>query len=167
MKLQTRRQLLNFATLSSLALTGAVVWGALSIDLQPNKLEPSKPLTQSLSTKKNGPAKPITAVSLQFDSKQSYWTRSLRGPLYDPPPVVKKKIVKKPRPIPVTLKGTILEPDNSQAFLQQANGKVVLKRIGDLITADERDGIIVEITASEVVIEREDGQVRVAVKGPN
>ena len=99
------------------------------------------------------------------DAKHKSWQRSLRQPLYDPPPPPKVVIKKQIRPVTVKLTGTVLEPKNSQAFLMLANGSVALKRIGDQVTDNPLDGRITAITASEIVIQREDDEIRLKVGG--
>lgn len=101
------------------------------------------------------------------DVKLSSWSRLLRRPLYDPPPAPKTVVVKKPRPITVKLMGTILEAENSQAFVKLSNGSVELRRVGDQVTDDPRDGQIAQITASEIIILRDDGEFHVTVDGQN
>ena len=49
------------------------------------------------------------------------------------------------------------------AFVKQANGRVEIKRLGDQVTGDERDGVLKSITAAEVIIERDDGEHRLPV----
>lgn len=88
--------------------------------------------------------------------------RVLEGTVSTTGGAVIRKVV---RPITVKLTGTVLESDNSQAFLKLANGSMALRKIGDQVTNDPRDGKIIEITASEIVIQREDDEVRLKVGG--
>lgn len=101
------------------------------------------------------------------NAKQKSWQRSLRRPLYDPPPPPKVVVKKKVRPITVKLTGTVLEPENSQAFLKLANGSMSLKRLGDQVTDDPRDGHITAITATAITIKREEDEIQLQVEGQN
>ena len=104
-------------------------------------------------------------VNIQPDA--DHWGLQLRRRLYDPPPKPKPKVVKRPRPINVTVVGTVIEPDNSQAFVRQKNRQVDIKRVGDQVTADPADGEVAEITAAGIVIRRDDGMFPVEVEGAN
>lgn len=158
-KLQTRKRLLNALSVGCL-LTGVVAVAAALTAPVPTTDDPtprSKPQSQGLSA--------ADAETGSVDAKLSSWQRLLRRPLYDPPPVPKKIVKKKPRPIKVKLMGTILEAENSQAFVKLSNGAVELRRVGDQVSDDPRDGQIALIMASEIVIRRDDGEFHVTVDG--
>ena len=161
MKLRTRKRLLNVSSLGCILAAGWVVLAAYTA---------APPVVESVTPKKGKardaeavPPSPLKTVSVS----QPGWRRQLRQPLYDPPPRPKVVVKKKPRPITVKLTGTVLEPKNSQAFLRLANGSVALKKVGDQVTDDPRDGQITQITASEIVIKREDDEVRLRVDSRN
>lgn len=97
-----------------------------------------------------------SAISVTVDAKHPVWSRLWRQPLYDPPPPPPVAVA--PRPITVKLKGTIIESENSQAFIETANGVVELKRVGDLLTNDPADGTIAKIAATQITISRDDGE---------
>lgn len=59
--------------------------------------------------------------------------------------------------------GTIIEPENSQAFVEMASGSVELKRVGDQLTSDPEDGTIAGIAATEITITRADGEHQLKV----
>lgn len=123
----------------------------------------ASPPRLALAKGSTSPAPSPLAHSISADA----WTRRLRQPLYDPPPPPPPAVVAEaPRPIPVRLVGTVIEPGNSQAFVRQASGTVELKRIGDQVTPDPADGVIADITTSDLVIHRKDGDHRVAVEDP-
>ncbi len=162
MKLRSRKQLLNGAAASCLAVACWVVVNALTAGppTMESKTERGLSNRDSLASLSSRPLRIVDANSVS-------WQRKLRQPLYDPPPPPKKVLKKKKRPVTVKLTGTVLESKNSQAFLKLANGSVVLKRIGDPITDDPRDGHIAAITANEIVIQREDDKIRLKVGGQN
>ncbi len=108
-----------------------------------------------------------TETAITVNAQDPSWGRLLRRPLYDPPPPPKVVIKKKVRPITVKLTGTILEGENSQAFLRRANGKVELKRVGDLLTEDPLDGLIEKITATSITIRRDDEEIQLEVENQN
>ena len=160
MKLHTRKRLLN--TLSVGCLAAGVVAIAAALTAPALTLDDSASVSNSQSQSQTA-----AAGTASVDVKLPSWNRLLRRPLYDPPPVPKKVVKKKPRPITVRLMGTILEAENSQAFVKMANGSVELRRVGDQVTSDPRDGQVAQIMASEIVIERDDGEFHVTVDGQN
>lgn len=138
-------------------LVGSALTGSIP-DIE-SKSASSQNISQHLATG----IEPALAV----DPNDSNWKRLLRRPLYDPPPAPKIVVKKKVRPITVKLTGTILEDENSQAFLRRANGKVELKRVGDLVTDDPLDGLIEKITATSITIRREEEEIQLTVESPN
>ncbi len=161
-KLRTRKRLLNGASVGCLLATCWVVLSALAA---------GPPTVVSESSGASSGSSKFTAIAAQpldiVDAKHKSWQRKLRQPLYDPPPPPKVVVKKQVRPVTVKLTGTVLEPKNSQAFLKLANGSVALKRIGDQVTDNPLDGRITAITASEIVIQREDDEIRLKVGGQN
>jgi hypothetical protein len=92
--------------------------------------------------------------------------RSLRGPLYDPPPDTPSP-VPQPRPVPpapptrpdldVTLVGTIIEAERSLAILADPSGKFDIKTVGQSLELSPA-GIIVESIEAERVTLRYQGR---------
>jgi hypothetical protein len=157
-KLRTKKRLLNVASLLLLTAGGGTLWLAW------NAGPPAAAADQDVKVVTAGNsagAVEAAPVALQPDR----WNRTLRRPLYDPPPPPKEEVVIPPRPITIRLVGTVMEGENSQAFIRQQNGQVEIKRLGDQITTEAADGVIATITASEIVIRREDGEHHVAVDG--
>lgn len=69
----------------------------------------------------------------RLDHYAVLWQRPLRGPLYDPPPVV---VVKVPPPEPkfeYKLTGAVVEEGFSFATFADGRGKTVLRRVGQAI----------------------------------
>lgn len=161
MKLRTRKRLLNLASAS--LLTVAVLLVVTAFTNSPPEVELKTTLRQSQTPKV---AKTVEQT-VSVDPKHTSWGRLLRRPLYDPPPPPKILVKKKKRPVTVKLTGTILEAENSQAFLRLANGTVELKRIGDQVTKDPRDGLIEKITATSITIRREEDEIQLNVENTN
>lgn len=159
MRLKTQKLLLNLATLATLlfGLAGLVALIVLPVGLD---LEETGTLTaNTASSVVNGTDVGTDNPHLNVNSP--VWTRSWRQPLYDPPPPA--PVAAAPRPITVKLMGTIIEPNNSQAFLQTSSGSVELKKLGDQVTSDPEDGTISAITSSEITIKRTDGEHQLKV----
>ncbi len=162
LKLRTRKRLLNGASVGCILAACWVVLSALTAGPPAVDSESSGVLSGSSSLATTS-SQPLNIV----DAKHKSWQRKLRQPLYDLPPPPKVVVKKQVRPVTVKLTGTVLEPKNSQAFLRLANGSVALKRIGDQVTDNPLDGRITAITASEIVIQREDDEIRLKVGGQN
>ena len=122
----------------------------------------------------SGPrAAPLTEFSKQpsttsFD--ESVAARSLRRPLFDPPPQPPTpapkpapKVVERPTPPPsipkldVTLVGTIIQPEQSLAIVADALGEFDVKGIGESLELSPQ-GITVERIESERVTLRYQGR---------
>jgi hypothetical protein len=157
MKLRTKRRLVNLCSLALVAGAGSVVVSAWQID--PPPIEIVTPRVQELNA--------VAPESPVLNAASPSWERVLRRPLYDPPPPPPPQVVVQSRPITVQLIGTVIEPKNSQAFVKQSGGAVELKRVGDQVTPDPADGVVDEITPTEIVIRREDGEHRLAVQRSN
>lgn len=155
MKLKSCKLLLNLTSLGILCAGFAVlaILLLLPLDSGQEELRVTTRDTPSSSQKETS----LAAI----DPQHSVWKRSWRPPLYDPPPP--PKVVEKPRPITVKLIGTVVEADNSQAFVQTASGGVELKRIGDQISGDPADGTIANIATNEITIKRSDGDHQLKV----
>lgn len=161
MKLRTKKRLLNALSLTLVTGSGAMLW--LAWYAEPPAIEAestSAGKRPALASKASPPQ-----ASIELDPNR--WNRVLRQPLYDPPPPPPPQVIVEQRPITVTLVGTVMEGENSQAFVRQQSGKVDIKRLGEQVTAEAADGVIASITASEIVIRRTDGEHRVAVEGSN
>lgn len=161
MKLRTKKRLLNAASLGLTACAGGILWHTWH--LEPPAIDIERTAATSKGSQKPLGTTPQVVVSLD----PSRWNRTLRQPLYDPPPPPPQEVVVEHRPITVKLVGTVIEAENSQAFVRQQSGAVEIKRLGDQVTADAADGVIATITAAEIVIRREDGEHHVAVDGSN
>jgi len=159
-KLRTRKQLLNGASAGCLLATCWVVVSALTAGLPSEVSESRGVLSGSDDFTTNAPRLPEVV-----DVRDASWRRPLRQPLYDPPPPKKVVVKKQVRPVTVKLTGTVLESENSQAFLKLSNGSVALKRIGDQVTDNPLDGHITAITANAIVIQREEDEIRLKVGG--
>lgn len=155
MKLKSRKLLLNLTSLGILCAGGIVL--AILLLLPLDSGEEELHITTSVVPSSSQKETSLAAI----DPQHSVWKRSWRQPLYDPPPP--PKVVEKPRPITVKLIGTVVEAENSQAFVQTASGSVELKRIGDQITGDPADGTIASIASNEITIKRTDGEHQLKV----
>ena len=100
----------------------------------------------------------------KVDLAGRYWKQSYRKPLYDPPPVFKPVVKRKPRPINYTVSGTILDAAGSQAILKLNNGQVRLLKLGEQVTNDPLDGTITDIAAEGIKVQRKDDIVTVPIK---
>jgi len=160
-KLRTKKRLLNLASLGIASAACALV--VVAWRSPPPKVGVEIPRIARAGNRATAATKPDTTISVN----PAAWNRVFRQPLYDPPPPPIQEVVVQPRPITVKLVGTVIESDNSQAFLRQASGAVELKRIGDAVTSDKADGVIAAITPVEIVIRREDGEHHVPVEGRN
>lgn len=155
MKLRTKKRLINAGSLVLVLAGGAAAvaaWRSEPPELEIDDVRIAKAVQS-----------PVQETPVLNASSPS-WERVLRRPLYDPPPPPPPQIVVQPRPITVQLIGTVIELQNSQAFVRQSGGAVELKRVGDQVTPDPADGVIGEITSTEILIRREDGEHRVAVQ---
>ena len=148
MNIRRIRMLLRAISLLLLFATAGVIWWALSDVSSPNagrnRVRESKPLTK--------PSQPEPDSSLVAGV---HWQRRLRGPLYDPPkpkpkPLVLKPLPTQPKGVPksqpkleLTLVGTILEKGRDIGVFVDANGKVDLKPVGEVLSLDPK-GIRVE-----------------------
>jgi hypothetical protein len=158
-RLRTKKRLINACSLA--LLSGGVV--ALTWVWRSPPPEIVLPETRVTATQTA--ARPSLASPAEADLAS--WRLTLRRPLYDPPPPPPQQVVVQQRPITIQLMGTVIEADNSQAFVRQASGAVELKRLGDQVTGDPADGVIGQITATEIVIRREDGEHHLAVQRSN
>jgi hypothetical protein len=161
MKLRTKKRLLNLATAAIAA--GALAIVARAWQSKPPVVIVDEVRSHNIAGADNKGAEADRTLSLDV----ARWNRILRQPLYDPPPPPKQEVIVEQRPITVKLVGTVIEPDNSQAFVRQASGAVELKRIGDAVSSDAADGVIASITPVEIVIRREDGEHHLLVERRN
>jgi hypothetical protein len=115
-----------------LGTTGAVYWSTSAI----------APAAVTVDRRANSPAvtgrepAPTPAAGADDDL-----LRSLRAPLYDPPPTpptapTNARPVPRPKPTPpprlnLTLVGTIIDPDQSLAIIADADGNFDVKGVGD------------------------------------
>jgi hypothetical protein len=160
MKLRTKKRLLDLTSLALLAGGGGII--AHTRRLPPPDITSDG---RRIAAPGKHPATVNQAIAISLNS--SAWNRTLRQPLFDPPPPPKTEVVVQARPITVKLVGTVIEPDNNQAFIRQASGKVELKRLGEQVSSEKADGVIADITPTEIVIHRDDGDHRLAAEGRN
>ena len=150
MDITTQRRCLS--TISGVLLVGtvaAIAWSFSTIDT-------SSPLTDAGRKERAEPAKPANVDVPPLDQRIA--SRSLRGPLYDPPPPQARP---KPEPVPaaapprqpqldLTLVGTIIEENESVAILSDASGQFDIKGIGESLELVPA-GVTVESIESEQV----------------
>ena len=160
MKLRTKKRLVNFASL-------VVAASAVMILIVASRREPPVVMVDGVRAPDDTVADRVSPARVALNVGSPSWQRVLRRPLYDPPPPTPPPVIVQQRPITVKLVGTVIEPDNSQAFVRLASGSVELKRKGDQVTSDAADGVIAEITATSILIRRADGEHQVAVEGNN
>lgn len=125
------------------------------------------PVTRNTEATTSPDAQPVTAIdaneALATADYQIIWSVDWRRPLYDPPPPKPKpKKVVKPRPPRVRLLGTVVEPDNSFAWLRDGAGKQQLCRVGDTIDGGYRVESIE--TGTLVVVGQADHRFTLTVK---
>lgn len=161
MKLRTKKRLLNACSLALVAGSGAALWTAWHAEPPTFEVEAAIVGKKAATTVKGS----STESSVTLDPNR--WNRVLRQPLYDPPPPPPKEVIVEQRPITIKLVGTVMEGENSQAFVRQQSGKVDIKRLGEQLTTEAADGVIASINVSEIIIRRPDGEHRVAVEGSN
>lgn len=159
MKLRTKRRLLNSLALLLLSGAAGVLWHTWS------DVPPRHDVTIASSAKSGAVKAPSIEATQAIALNPGQWNRILRQPLYDPPPPPPPQVVVEHRPITVTVVGTVIEAENSQAFVKQQSGAVEIKRQGDQVTTDAADGVIASITPTEIVIRREDGEHHVTISG--
>ena len=90
-------------------------------------------------------------------------SRSLRAPLYDPPPTPpqrppKVRPVSRPKPTPpprlnLTLVGTIIDPDQSLAIVADADGNFDVKGVGDSLELQPAGVRIGQIKAEVITLQ--------------
>jgi hypothetical protein len=176
MRLKTTKRLLNLASLVLLGTSGAVgYWGmapvsridlegptanALGLKAGVTTNEPSKAKTNSL-VQPPATTGPGTSVVMN-------WGRSLRRPLYDPPPPAPVIVAKAPpQPIRARLLATLIEAENSMAMFKLASGQVVFRKVGESLGADEPGVEISKIETGAISIRRGNEEIRLSVEGTN
>lgn len=159
-KLRTKKRLVNLASL-------VIAASAVAIVIVASRCQPPIATIDGVRAPGKSVADRVSHAQIALNVNSPSWQRVLRRPLYDPPPPTPPPVIVQQRPITVKLVGTVIEPDNSQAFVRQASGSVELKRTGDQVTSDAADGVIAEITATSILIRRPDGEHQVAVEGNN
>ncbi len=162
MNLRTRKRLLNLLSficlLTSVAVTVRVYTASSpidNVDLKSGDIAGGQVSTASPESRQ------------QLVPDEDHWAKKWRRPLYDPPPVKEVVIVAPPRPVTFTLTGTAIDAQNSQAFLRLSSGEIVLRQIGEPITADPLDGKISKITATGISVARETDEIELSVETGN
>lgn len=161
MRLANRKRLLNSLAAVFVTVGVIAIWSGATYEV-----EPPAEVSPTTSTIASG-REEQRAARTTLNADGSAWRIQLQRPLYDPPPRPKKIVKKKPRPINVKLVGTVLEANNSQAFVKLANGSVELRQEGDQLTANPLDGKVAKISATEIIIVRDDGEFQVGLEGRN
>ena len=155
MDVTTQRRCLGILAAGLLTGTvGAVGWSVSGIESTPNAVSSAKQTT------------PLTEIPRQPSSvrlDETVAARSLRQPLYDPPPEPPPpkpeptpRVTEKPAPPPappkldVTLVGTIIQPDQSLAIVADSTGEFDVKGTGESLELTPQ-GIIIERIESERV----------------
>jgi hypothetical protein len=153
---------------SSLAIVGGVLacgwWATSGIDAQP-------PSDNSSDRNAIGLTPDLLPQVVQIDA--ALVSRSLRGPLVEPPPMVAAAAMNtappraaprpRPRPRPVVsrpslvLAGTILTSDKKSAIISDASGKFDVKSVGETLELVPA-GMIVQSIESDVVVVLVQGQ---------
>jgi hypothetical protein len=126
-----QRMLYAIAGICLLGATGAVYWSTSDIS----------PLRVAIDRRESGlPATNVDAMRARANGDEIDLARSLRGPLYDPPPPIAAPQIRptpRPKPTPtlpplnLTLVGTIIDPDQSLAIIADAAGNFDVKGVGD------------------------------------
>lgn len=155
MNITTQRRCLNALTAAMIAgACGGGYWAVSEIDV---KASPSSA----------GPVVQMAPVPMDSDNQQasnmSIAMRSLRGPLYDPPPIASRPQTPPPRPpappqprtppvarLDVQLVGTIIDADRSVAIVSDASGKLDVKSRGETLELSPA-GIIIDAIDSQAV----------------
>jgi hypothetical protein len=150
MKLRTKRWSLRLITLAILAGTGVLIALGLS-DTGTDR----ERLTVDLSASKQTNAKQATSET-QLDFSP-VWEKRLQQVLFDPPPPPPKVEVKPPPPpLQEKLLGTMIDSDNSQAIIQDAQQNVHFRRVGQSISPGSADALIEKILPSSIEVRRGD-----------
>jgi hypothetical protein len=94
--------------------------------------------------------------------------KSLRHPLFDPPPktaVVQTVAIEK-KPLPnVKLVGVAVESDHSLAMFVTARGSFEIKAVGDILGDNANDPQIVSIESQQVTLKYQGDTYRVVLEG--
>jgi hypothetical protein len=154
MDITTRQRLLyGMAGLFLAAAGGAVYWSLADLGTSP-----SAPATNSAVARpdRRGPD-PRDSID------QAVLTRSLRGPLHDPPPAKPKpppsRPVARPQPPPppaspkLTLVGTLIERDQRLAIVSDEDGKFDVKGVGEALELSPAGVRIAGIDPQQVTVE--------------
>ena len=132
---------------------GAIGWSLSDID-DPNVVNdraPGQQVQPAIPTDRNAPP---------YDDRIA--ARSLRGPLYDPPPQPAPPVERPKPPAPVTpirsnlewtLVGTIIEAGQSLAILADASGKFDVKGIGESLDLVPPGVTLQDIESEQVTLQ--------------
>lgn len=155
MNITTQRRCLNGLTAAMIAgACGGGYWAVSEIDAGGTTSSARRDATIDASLPvDNDKQKPDSSVAM----------RSLRGPLYDPPPVAPRPPTPAPRPQPppqprtppvarldVRLVGTIIDADRSVAIVSDSSGKLDVKSRGETLELSPA-GITIDAIDSQAV----------------
>ena len=160
------RRVMMFLVLILWAASGyALYWG-----WNPTPLRISAPTVEADSAAAEPGASVPAAAPPERVSKETLaanWDRPLRRALYDPPPPPKPEPPPKkpPPPIRAILLATMIEADSQTAMLQLEGGKVVFRKAGDRLIADDDTTVISEIKPGMVTVVRGDDITEFTVDG--
>ncbi len=155
-----RRSLVATAAGMMVGAAGAIGWSLSGIEPNESHLRSPRANVPSVTVPEN--------VSRPFDAKIA--RRSLRGPLYDPPPRPTQRVIPTtPTPPPTTpsldmiLVGTIIDSDDKFAIVADATGKFDVKGVGQLLELSPQGVTIEEIESEHVTLQYGGRQSRVGL----
>lgn len=155
MNITTQRRCLNALTTAMIAgACGGGYWAVSEINTD----------TSMSSARRVVQTKPFLPVENdQQMTDKSIAMRSLRGPLYDPPPMASRPPTSAPRPQPppqprtppvarlnLRLVGTIIDADRSVAIVSDSSGKLDVKSRGETLELSPA-GITIDAITSQAV----------------
>ncbi|WP_442483030.1 hypothetical protein [Aeoliella sp. SH292] len=150
MKLRTKRWSLRLVTLAILTGTGLIV----ALGLSDSGTDRERMSVDLSSSAKAGKPEPSSDTQLDFSP---VWEKRLQQVLFDPPPPPPIVEVKPPPPpLQEKLLGTMIDDDNSQAIIQDAQQNVHFRRVGQSISPGSADALIEKILPSSIEVRRGD-----------
>lgn len=161
-----QRLLYAIAILCLVGTAGAVYWSTAAIGTA--EVSSPRPTTTDL------PAAPSASVA-EVTPGQSI-ARSLRAPLYDPPPSKpppKKTVRQTPPPKPVkpklklTLVGTIIDANGSLAIIEDAQGKFDVKGEGDSLELTPAGVRIGQIDSDQITLQYQGAESTIRLEKKN
>lgn len=151
-----RNALMGATVLLIVASVGVVLWSLGSLE---------SVATSSVqgNRERSTPQVPSTTTVANVNNKVA--ARSLRRPLYDPPPSPPRAPVKKPDPRPrtpppppslnITLVGTILDAEQNFAILADADGNFDVKAVGESLELEPKGMVLKSVEAESVTVDHQ------------